>query len=285
MQKHPHPSRKSVWFLLLGLCCIVTIVVSIYADFSTSGHVKRVVAVQTGKTTEEVRFSSNYLTSGGSQSGNRIVSVTDTNADAVIGITVCNYPQNDSLLFNQSDIKYTISCAVEGETGTGSGIKLANSGVNILYGNKKSHILHTLTIPKSELNKIVTVTATPDAGSGLPMLSAKLQIVTTAAVQQVGWTGSVTGDDKDALNYQISGTQKGTLTLSWNSAVVSLSKWSAESLGVKDASSTITINVGGAGNPTSYLLQFYWVKGPQNVDEAKLSCSFTGSSVQQPGGD
>lgn len=104
-------------------------------------------------------------------------------------------------------------------------------------------------------------------------LSAKLQIVQTAA-QQVGWEGLVTGSDVDALNYQIHGTKQGTLTLEWDESVVSLSKWSAEMLGLSSTSSPLTISVGGEGKPTSYLLQFYWVNGPKSSDDAGFNCSF-----------
>ena len=114
----------------------------------------------------------------------------------------------------------------------------------------------------------IEVTATPSAPAGLPNLSAKLQIV-QAAAQQTGWAGGITSLD-DAINYQIHGTKQQTLTITWNENVVSLSKWSAEMLGQPPAS-PLTISVGGAGKPTSYLLQFYWVNGPKTSDEAGIT--------------
>ena len=84
--------------------------------------------------------------------------------------------------------------------------------------------------------------------------------------------GEVTSSD-DAINYQIHGTKQGTLTLKWDESVVSLSKWSAEML-EQDPTSPLTISVGGAGKPTSYLLQFYWVNGPKTPAEAGITCSF-----------
>lgn len=71
----------------------------------------------------------------------------------------------------------------------------------------------------------------------------------------------------DALNYVLSGTAKETITLQWAPNVITLSQWS-----IKDLSSimpdpnavvnnSITIQVGGEGNPTSYRLQFYWANG------------------------
>lgn len=276
MRKHPQLSHKTLLLLLLALCCIGVLATGTYAAFSTSGYVKRVVQANTGTATEQVRFSSNYLTEGGSAGGNRLVSVTNSEGGATIGITVCNYPQSDSSLYNSSDITYTITFTVAG--GDVGGITLSGAGTSqTLKGGQISHNLHTLTVPKDMLDKIITVTATPTTPSGLPTLSANLQIV-TAAAQQTGWTGSITGNDVDALNYQIHGTQQGTLTITWNSSVVSLSKWSAEALGVTidTNTSSITFNVGGENQPTSYLLQFYWVNGPASGKDG-ITYSFTPS--------
>lgn len=68
----------------------------------------------------------------------------------------------------------------------------------------------------------------------------------------------------DALNYVISGTAKETITLRWDSSVIALSQWSAADLSSITTGSTddsITIRVGGEGQPTSYRLQFYWTNG------------------------
>lgn len=279
MQKHPNPQRKYVLLLLLVLCCAAVAATGTYAAYSTSGYAKRVIAAQTKATSSARRFSSNYLTENGSTTGNRLVSVTNAGTSVIVGITVCNYPQNDATLFNTDTITYSISFKVHGADGkeiTGSGITLGESGSAItLTGGKTSHHLHKLTIPSDMLDIIsagyIEVTATPSAPAGLPSLSAKLQIV-QAAAQQTGWVGEVTSSD-DAINYQIHGTKQGTLTLKWDESVVSLSKWSAEMLG-QSATSPLTISVGGAGKPTSYLLQFYWVNGPKTSAEAGITCSF-----------
>ena len=277
MQKHPTPRRKYVLLLLLILCCIAVAATGTYAAYSTSGYAKRVIAAQSAESNNALRFSSNYLTA--TSSGNRLVSVTKAAENVIVGITVCNYPQNDATLFNTDTITYTISFKVYGADGkeiADSGITLSDTGTAVeLLGGLMSHHLHTLTIPSDMLDIIsagyIEVTATPSAPAGLPPLSAKLQIV-QAAAQQTGWVGEVTSSD-DAINYQIHGTKQGTLTLKWDESVVSLSKWSAEML-EKPATSPLTISVGGAGKPTSYLLQFYWVNGPKTSAEAGITCSF-----------
>lgn len=277
MQKHPN--RKLLLVLLLILCCAAVAATGTYAAYSTSGYAKRVIAAQTEATSSARRFSSNYLTENGSTTGNRLVSVTNAGTSVIVGITICNYPQNDATLFNTDTITYTISFKVYGADGNkiaDSGITLGESGSAItLTGGETSHHLHKLTIPSNMLDQIsagyIEVTATPSAPAGLLPLSAKLQIV-QAAAQQTGWVGEVTSSD-DAINYQIHGTKQGTLTLKWDESVVSLSKWSAEMLG-QSATSPLTISVGGAGKPTSYLLQFYWVNGPKTSAEAGITCSF-----------
>lgn len=274
MQNHPNPRRKYVLLLLLVLCCAAVAATGTYAAYSTSGYVKRVIAAQSAKSNNALRFSSNYLTE--TSSGNRLVSVTNAGTSVIVGITVCNYPQDDSTLFNADTITYTISFKVYGDDGNeiaDSGITLGESGSNnTLTGGETSHHLHKLTIPSDMLDEIsagyIEVTATPSAPTGLPPLSAKLQIV-QAAAQQTGWAGGITSLD-DAINYQIHGTKQQTLTITWNENVVSLSKWSAEMLG-QSPTSPLTISVGGEGKPTSYLLQFYWVNGPKTSDEAGIT--------------
>ena len=78
----------------------------------------------------------------------------------------------------------------------------------------------------------------------------------------------VTSDDQDttgldAFNYVISGTEKATVTLTWNTDFVTLSKWSMELFDneniVEQSDNSIKIKVGEAD--TSYILQFYRVNG------------------------
>lgn len=280
------PSRKPV-VLLLALCCLAALVGGTYAAYTypTSGQVKRVVAAQTNISTEAQRFSSNYLRND-STNGFTPVSVPQgSGGDVSVAITICNYPQFDASLFHPSDITYTTSCTVKdakGDAIADSGITLEGGSTVTLPGGTMSHNLHTLHIPGNELEALrngnyIEVTATPTT-SGLSPLSAKLKIFQTTA-QQTGWVGKLTGDETDdALNYQIHGTQAGTLTLSWDSSVVSLSRRSAAALGASDtAASSLTVSVGGKDKPTSYLLQFYWVDGTKTAAEAKISFKFTAS--------
>lgn len=280
MRKH---FRHKPVVLLLALCCLTALVGGTYAAYTypTSGQVKRVVSAQTGAVATAQQFSSNYLKEKGSAAFT-LISVTKGDAEAVsVAITVCNYPQTDVSSFYPSDITYTITCIVkdaDGKTVTDSGITLEGGSPVTLPGGTMSHKLHTLRIPSSQLNALgsgnyIEITATPN--NGLSTLSAKLKIAQTAA-QKTGWEGSITGSDVDALNYQINGSKRGTVTITWNERVVSLSRWSAEMLG-QAAASPLTISVGGENSPTSYLLQFYWVDGTKNAADAQITCSFKAS--------
>lgn len=282
MRKH---FRHKPVVLLLALCCLTALVGGTYAAYTypTSGQVKRVVSAQTGAVATAQQFSSNYLKENGS-SAFTLISVTKGDAEAVsVAITVCNYPQTDVSSFYPSDITYTISCTVKDANGnaiTNSGITLEGGSTVTLPGGTMSHKLHTLRIPSSQLSALgsgsyIEITATPN--NGLPTLSTKLKIAQTAA-QKTGWEGSITGSDVDALNYQINGSKRGTVTITWNKDIVSLSKWSAEMLGQPNATSPLTISVGGENSPTSYLLQFYWADGTKTAEEANITCSFTAAS-------
>lgn len=99
MQNHPNQRRKYVLLLLLVLCCAAVAATGTYAAYSTSGYVKRVIAAQSAKSNNALRFSSNYLTE--TSSGNRLVSVTNAGTSVIVGITVCNYPQDDATLSMQ----------------------------------------------------------------------------------------------------------------------------------------------------------------------------------------
>lgn len=280
MRKH---FRHKPVLLLLALCCLTALVGGTYAAYTypTSGQVKRVVSAQTGAVATAQQFSSNYLKENGS-SAFTLISVTKGDAEAVsVAITVCNYPQTDVSSFYPSDITYTISCTVKDANGNAiadSGITLEGGSTVTLPGGTMSHKLHTLRIPSSQLSALgsgnyIEITATPN--NGLTTLSARLKIAQTAA-QKTGWEGKVTSLD-DAINYQINGSKRGTVTITWNQDVVSLSKWSAEMLGQPNATSPLTISVGGENSPTSYLLQFYWVDGTKATEEANIKCSFNAS--------
>ena len=86
-----------------------------------------------------------------------------------------------------------------------------------------------------------------------------------------GWKGQFTDSENpsvlDAFNYEVYGTAEGTVTISWDESYVTLSKWSREDLAPDSTGNSISFEVGGEGNPTSYLMQFYRLRGRTAEDQ------------------
>ena len=117
----------------------------------------------------------------------------------------------------------------------------------------------------------IQMKVTPTCGDSClasSQLLGRLKVVAVDRSDQQ-WDGNFVEDLSnlaavDALNYVLSGTAEETITLQWDPNVITLSQWSKkdlESLTTASSDGSITIHVGGEGNPTSYRLQFYWTKG------------------------
>ena len=287
-------NRKRLFISLLLLVCTATLTFAIYAAFtSSSGNFKRVVTARTQDAEENnaLRFSSNYLTpyANGidvSKIGTYPISVSN-DSDVTIGIVVYNCPQNaqSNAWANDKDITYTISLKVLDSNMkeiSGLSVTIENAtGNQTLPGGQKSSKLHRITIPRDQVKEIskgyLQVIVRPDDASlknatSNNILAANLQII-PASAKETAWNG-VSGDNiddfslLDAFNYQISGTEQSTLTLTWNKEKVTLSDWSIKTLKpnvtetemntIKEEGN-MTFSVGGPDQPTSYMLQFYRV--------------------------
>ena len=84
------------------------------------------------------------------------------------------------------------------------------------------------------------------------------------------WRGQFTDEenpeDLSAFNYEVYGTAEGTVTITWDGNVI-LSKWSRDDLAPGSTGNSISFDVGGEGKPTSYLMQFYRLKGRSPGDQ------------------
>ena len=261
--------KKSLFILLLLLLCVSLLAVGTYAAYITSDSTKQVVLARTRDAGKNLRFSSNLLFPRYLADTNyeeRSLSVSNS-GDATISIVVCNYPQSDPASFNDKNINYTMT--VTGPKGVGDIHFSPQAGT--LQGGKPSSVSHTITIPEGSVSTVssdyLTVVVTPDeASEGATQdkkLAAKLKIVLKEAAPS-GWSGDLifeggfeNSNNNDAINFHIHGTEECDMKLSWGSNI-DLGRWSKELLGVNsDATSPITIHVGGPGQPTSYYLQFY----------------------------
>lgn len=266
--------KKSLFILLLLLLCVSLLAVGTYAAYTTSDYAKQVVLARTRDVGETLRFSSNLLyyyelDASVDIYDERSISVSNSGV-ATISISVCNYPQSDLASFNDKDISYTMS--VTGPAGTSITF---SPQTGKLQGGKPSSVYHEIKIPAEDLTAVskgsLTVVVTPDNESKEATmqnkLAAKLKIIPKEAAAS-GWEGDLIfvggSENNDAINFHIYGTEECDMVLSWGNNI-KLGQWSRESLDVSSfTENSVTIHVGGPGQPTSYYLQFYRLAPAEN---------------------
>ena len=272
MNRHSHKLR----ILLLSLVCIGVLAGGTYAAYTRSAHHKWVVAAQ--ETPSDLRFSSNYLASCPRENLSYATRLVSAGGDTVtVGVTVCNYPQNDLSRVNDSDITYTLQTRLVKEDGSAASVEGLTIRINesafgaslpgTLKGGVASQNLYRITLSAADLGKLenvyLQIAAVPEDASAAATenqaLAGRLRIL-PAAAQATPWAGRFADTPActslDAFNYEIQGSAQGKVTLSWDSSKVDLSPWSRALL-TADGGNPITFSVGGADQPTSYRLQFY----------------------------
>lgn len=287
--KQRKPRHKLLILLLLVLGCVAVLATGTYAAYTEYKTVNRVVVARTREDFDGLRFSSNLLFVYELNDDNyeeRSISVSSS-GDVRIDLMVCNYPQSAPASFNDSDIGYNMSIIAKGTDITFEPQK------GFLKGGKPSSVSHSITIPADFVSAVssgyLTVVVTPDKeyqeATMNKKLAANLKIVPKEAAPS-GWSGTLIFEGgsensakNDAINYHIHGTEECDMVLSWGEKV-KLGKWSRESLDVKESTdNSVTIHVGGPGQPTSYYLQFYRL-APAEANETadSLGISFAKGS-------
>lgn len=265
--------------ILLVLVCLVLLLTGTYAAYTNTVYVKRVVT--TGIDSNEAPFSSNYLYEiSGSTYFRHIVTVSE-NVSKQIYLTIYNYPQNDSTRVSSRDISYTLSIDIVGNDGSSTNLTpptiTPSAGTYQLPGNQISTDVFTITFTHEQVlalkDHVVRITAASTSGlSPEKVLAAEFQLI-SASELNTGWKGQFTDSESPAelaaFNYEVFGTAKGTITISWadSEEYVTLSNWSREDLAPGSTGSSISFSVGGEGQPTSYLLQFYRLRGRADGDD------------------
>ena len=293
--------RKGLWALWLSLVCGLLLITGTYAAYSSIRNAKSVTVAKTA--TSEIRFSSNYLylrESSDSLMPLKMISVS-SQGDVSAAVTVCNYPQSDLKKVHEEDITYTLSAKLRdtaGEELTGDALAQAVAALKInsqafaadgslsmagqtLTGGIASQNVYAVTCAKENIALLNTLivemqavpASCPNCTIGSHLLKARLWL-SASGNEDGSWSGQFQDDRKgnpdskklDGFNYEIYGTAQATMVLSWNPEKVSLSAWSRDELPVASATdSSLTLSLGGEGNPTSYRLQFYRVNGiPEN---------------------
>ena len=293
--------KKYLWALWLVILCALLMITGTYAAYISIRNAKSVTVAKTA--TSEIRFSSNYLylrERSDSLMPLKMISVSGQ-GDVSAAVTVCNYPQSDLKKVHEENITYTLYAQLRdtaGEALTGDALTQAVAALQIngqafaadgslsltgqtLTGGKASQNVYAVTCAKENLALLSTLTvemraepdSCPNCAIGSHLLKARLWL-SASGNEDGSWSGQFQDDRKgnpdskklDGFNYEIYGTAQATMVLSWDPEKVSLSAWSRDELPVASAAdSSLTLSLGGEGNPTSYRLQFYRVNGiPEN---------------------
>ena len=272
------------WVLPVLLLVFSLAVAGSFAAYVNYNSAKKVVA--TGETTK-VFFSSNYLYPvNQSETSYRLRRILPTMTADGTGYTftvqICNYVYGNREQVNEKDITYhlivSLWAADGGELPENSGsvtvnqTEIGNTGqltteYTTLPGKQAQMVSYTIFIPKKLRDTIrIEIVAEPDNASYAAVGNQKLAVILTIAEQKMvnTWTGRFIDDQQtdpwkyDGLNYEISGTGKGTITLTWSSSVLQISPWFLKDVNARDiGAGTCTFDVGGENQPDAYQLQFY----------------------------
>lgn len=270
-------NKKLIALILLVLLCLGLAATGSLAAFTKTNYVKRVITTKSGS--NELRFSSNYLSRMGQSSidyQEKVIRISG--AGLSVGVTVCNYPQNDVTKFSSEDITFDLTVKLLNSSGTTvtdpdllSAIKVNGAALaenftrsKTLPGGKSSMELFTFTCSAEDAPSLkdycLQIEAIP-TDTGMDKLGADLKL-TSGEAMETAWTGEFSHDNNndpkklDAFNYVISGSAKGTVKLKV-AGPIKISEFSFTELNAKVEDDVISFDVGGEGQPTSYRLQFY----------------------------
>lgn len=273
--------KKRLHLLIdLLLVSLVLLATGTYAAYTNTASVKRVVT--TGIDSDTPPFSSNYLLECSGDNYYRYRISASEKEDTKLYLTIFNYPRNNSTKPSSSDITYSLQFDVISDDGQSlavglPGISPSVKGNTTLNGGRVSFITYTLTFSPELVKKMegcrLRVTATTTSGiTSSCWLGADFYLVPVSG-RSTKWSGKWMESDlssSDALNYEISGTSEGTVKVDWSTSAsdIKLSQWCIED-SLEHDDHYATFKVGGVDEPTSILLQFYFVNGrPQNMPPA-----------------
>lgn len=272
----------TVWLVTAAIALLVSVSYAAYINLDIAKWV-----VSTGSGGNSVRFSSNYLYAVDANEENystrRITPKTETaeNGTAVSKFTVevCNYIYGNTAAVNSKDIGYTLKATLLpiGGGALPTGVERitvnetafnANGELSIptqLPAKEPTSHKYLFTIPEDLAEQVsIEIVAEPQSDTDYLATNQKklaAEITFRDASVADNWRGKFVdkrGDRSptqyDGFNYEISGSGKGTVTVTWNESILEISHWlNAEEVNGK----SWVIEVGGEGKPTAYMTQFY----------------------------
>ena len=286
--------KKRLYLLVpLALVSLLLLLTGTYAAYTNTAFIKRVVT--TGIDANTVPFSSNYLYEYSSGTYYRHAVTVPKDGSTPLYLAIYNYPLNNSTEFSSSDITYTLSVAVVDKDGNGTNLERPSitpePSTHTLKGGQISTDVFTITFTSEEVtayqDHLIRITATSTTGLEQSVtLAAEFELI-YASTGDASWKGQFTDKELpsqlDAFNYEVSGTAKGTVTISWDGTEVALSNWCREDLAPGTTGNSISFAVGGENQPTSYLLQFYRLKGRADNDSfPNIQLTFTPAASESP---
>lgn len=275
----------TIWLVaaVIGLVAAGT-----YAAYVNFDIVKRVVSL--GKE-NRTYFSSNYLylmdKNETDYTTRRLSGTPVKEGDTVTGynftVQVCNYLYGNEELVNPKKIDYQLKASWKGgkipenvkditvTQGSTTASFLAEEGKLTLSGtlpaNQATKQEYTFFVPAAlkDTAQLEIVVEPTDASSYSATNQQKLAAVITLAEQTPNhtWTGHFIDDptyqnqvsDYEGFNYEISGSGKGTVTLTWDSKLT-ISPWFKDDADATLNNTTCTFDV-DSNKTSAYQLQFY----------------------------
>ena len=271
----------TVWLVTAAIALLASVSYAAYITLDISKHV-----VSTGSGGNSVRFSSNYLYAVDANEENystrRITPKTETAEDgstvSKFTVEVCNYIYGNLAAVNSRNIAYNLKATLLPIDGTlPEGIQniavngtLFNANGELSIPNRlpaKNATSHnySFSIPSDLAEKIsIEIVAEPQSDTDYLATNQKklaAEITFRDASVADNWRGKFIDQrgvrlptQYDGFNYEISGSGKGTVTVTWNESILEISHWlNAEEVNGK----SWVIEVGGEGKPTAYMTQFY----------------------------
>lgn len=272
-------STKLAVGILLAFTCLALAVTGSFAAYTRTRYAKRVVTTKAG--TGGLPFSSNYLdpiTNSGTYN-EKVISV-GKDTELSIPLTICNYPRNEIAKYSNTDITYTLKIELIGPEPVPDDLNDNLEIKDIPLSSWDSTRDHTLPGGSSHLDRYM-ITCNADsvetlsqytiritATSSIATLGADLKI-SPAGEQSTSWKGEwdTKETDADAFNYQIHGSARGTVTITWDPKQLTIYEWfitdleeELDTLGNKpdyEPNGYLSFPVGLEGQSNSYRIQFY----------------------------